>query len=170
MAIDYMSNAQRIEAWVEEQGGQDAAVLIGNYFYWPTGAYAERSHETGLGLMATPSDDDRERWAAIIKYREAKLRQAKDEFEQLQDSLIQRAKANQREARRTPPPPMGIEEAKKKLKKLRKEVIKWQRSLDKARQEYDDAKPEHLIRQEEEAARNQQANSEFLAAVEAIKI
>lgn len=154
----------RTQQWDQKQGGD--GITVDGWVFFSNGACRERNP---MGCAREPDPDLQKRAKDIVFYHEEVLRRATVKFKETKEALLTPAKFNLRETLRTPEAP-NTEQALATLKQLRADVALAQVRLDEARANLVLAKPQWQVEQEERAARNRQANEEYIAAIDALKI
>ena len=149
-----MSQAMQAAKEFDIRNGQDA-VQINGWLVYSNGAMREVHPH---GAYIDPPEDKYERAKIQVRYREALLRNAENDFNTLREALIANAEFG------------SAQEAVGQLRDSRKIVKQCRGALKLARDRMEAATPQGLLDAERADAQNRDETEAYLAAINEIKI
>lgn len=150
---------ERVEKFDKEHGND--YILIDGWLLFSDGAV----REVRAGLMRKPPVDPYQAAKLIVRYWQAKLNLAEDEFRILKGNLLIRVNDNLQRGYDSPGP-----EAIAKLEGLQKKVRGLQVRLQQAEDHLENSKSDDMLRQEKLAVDALQSCADFTAAVKKIEV
>lgn len=160
--IDAVGIKQRVDKFDLEHG-MDAIVVEG-WLLFSDGAMREPNP---IGVMKGKPRDEYKCAKLQVRYWEAKLSLAVEEFSTLKRNLLNRTKAGLNQ-KYCPPPPSP--EAITKLKELKEKVEHLSTKLQDAEDNLENSKPEDMIRREAIDEDNRNKSAEFVGMIQDIEV
>ena len=144
-----------------EHGGD--GIIVKGWVYFSDGCYRELNPK---GLRVTPTDPYR-RAQFVVRYWQAKLNLAVEEFMVLKRNLLAFTKASGNQRHCTPPPDRPAVE---RLKSIQTKVQNFKQELQKAEENLENSKPREMVQREQVDAELRVECENVFAEIQSIEI
>jgi hypothetical protein len=162
--LEGLSTAQRIKKFDDAHGD---FVVVDNQILYEDGAQRDLNP---YGVLCEPPLDDKECIKRIIKFREARMNLAREQFQVFKNNLAMQCSIATKQGNCNNPPQPPSAEAVARLKEIRKKVLHWQGKLTAARKKLEETIPENIKQRNDYCEQNRQKATDVMLEIESIEI